>query len=585
MDNLEKNHKEEEVGKKPKWKINIKYWLALEATTLVIVVILVWGLFSLPAVFYLGRPADVKNQGSCQLYTSYSSFCYPFLTQSASCIPSLINRSGLYIAPSVDLQQSESTASQIQSFQDFLSPQCKEVALPFLCLYLFPLCDDNQTTYLPSMAQCISISTDICRTEWLLASSLVNNLPVCSKLPNVSPCNGSTTPASTTTASPNNASTTNSTSLSVVNKTCSENFIFNGNYCLPDCPKWSLRASGTNADYVVIVAAVVGLISGTIVLLLSCVRHRRMFAFPSILVVYQTIMTILLALFAVISFIDPKGLYCTEPDWIGSLKRTTPFCAISGSVLFFCLMELAVLWIFHVAVIFWNVIFPLQVMDFNSRHWMKYIHALIVCVALLIPATTVAVVFGTGGFVSGTFPPLLCVSKSSEAAFYALVLPISIIIPSGVTLLLVVFWNVHKQHIIQREQRSKSPIRLGTAEKKVLIVFIYYVLLGIIALAAFGINVRTGNAFAIALVAYFACESTMPGNCEASRNKALNNTFPGLTDTAYILLALFPLVNLVYAFNFNELKDILYERFKMKWPTSRRDTLESTLEKSQTTAL
>lgn len=60
MDKFEKNHKGEEVGKKPKWKINIKYWLALEVTTLVIVVILVWGLFSLPAVFYLGRPADVK---------------------------------------------------------------------------------------------------------------------------------------------------------------------------------------------------------------------------------------------------------------------------------------------------------------------------------------------------------------------------------------------------------------------------------------------------------------------------------------------------------------------------------------------
>ena len=110
-------------------------------------------------------------------------------------------------------------------------------------------------------------------------------------------------------------------------------------------------------------------------------------------------------------------------------------------------------------------------------------------------------------------------------------------------------------------------------------------LLGIIALAAFGINVRTGNAFATALVAYFACESTMPGKCEASRNTALNNTFPGLTDTAYILLALFPLVNLVYAFNFNELKGILYGRFKVKWPISRGDTLESTLEKSRSTTL
>lgn len=57
MDNLEKDNKEE-VGQKAKWKINVKYWLALEATSLIIVVILVWGLFSLPAVFYFVRPAD-----------------------------------------------------------------------------------------------------------------------------------------------------------------------------------------------------------------------------------------------------------------------------------------------------------------------------------------------------------------------------------------------------------------------------------------------------------------------------------------------------------------------------------------------
>ena len=46
-------------------------------------------------------------------------------------------------------------------------------------------------------------------------------------------------------------------------------------------------------------------------------------------------------LFAIISFIDPKGLYCTSPDWIRSFSHTTPFCAISGkfSCLSFLLMR------------------------------------------------------------------------------------------------------------------------------------------------------------------------------------------------------------------------------------------------------
>ena len=104
-------------------------------------------------------------------------------------------------------------------------------------------------------------------------------------------------------------------------------------------------------------------------------------------------------------------------------------------------------------------------------------------------------------------------------------------------------------------------------------------LLGVIALAAFGISTRTGGIFANALTLYFACESTTPGNCEASKNTAKQNAYPGLTDTAYILLALFPLVNLVYALNFNELKEIWLTRFKQKWFSSAPFTTESTLDR------
>ena len=100
-----------------------------------------------------------------------------------------MNTEEIYISSSVNLQQSESTASQVQSLQSFLSAECRAAALPFLCLYLIPLCDDSNVTYFPSMAECTAISTEVCKSEWVSAKQLVTNLPDCSKLSNTAPCN------------------------------------------------------------------------------------------------------------------------------------------------------------------------------------------------------------------------------------------------------------------------------------------------------------------------------------------------------------------------------------------------------------
>ena len=117
---------------------------------------------------------------------------------------------------------------------------------------------------------------------------------------------------------------------------------------------------------------------------------------------------------------------------------------ILGSLLFYCFMQIAVLWILHVSVIFWNVRFPDQYMLLNRRHQVKYIHLVSVLVAIVVPVIPVAVIYGTGGFVNGRFPPLLCLPSNANAAFYSLVLPVSVLIASGVTLLLAVFWTLHK---------------------------------------------------------------------------------------------------------------------------------------------
>ena len=94
----------------------------------------------------------------------------------------------------------------------------------------------------------------------------------------------------------------------------------------------------------------------------------------------------------------------------------------------------------------------------------------------------------------------------------------------------------------------------GSADKKVFIVFCYYVILGVVSLVAFELNSKTSTQFISSLATYFACERETPGKCESYRKTAINFTYPGISDAMYIILALYPLVNLVYAFDFHGFK-------------------------------
>lgn len=68
-----------------------------------------------------------------------------------------------------------------------------------------------------------------------------------------------------------------SSSFDLTSANCSEHFIFVGNHCLPACPSWVLRENQSNAeDIVLIVAVVVGLVSGILVILISFLRYKRM---------------------------------------------------------------------------------------------------------------------------------------------------------------------------------------------------------------------------------------------------------------------------------------------------------------------
>ena len=124
----------------------------------------------------------------------------------------------------------------------------------------------------------------------------------------------------------------------------------------------------------------------------------------------------------------------------------------------------------------------------------------------------------------------------------------------------------------EKNKESTKPTPLGTAEIKILIIFFYYFLLGSITLAAIELDAKFSNNLMTSVTLYFACESTAPGNCDSFRDGALKYTYHSLSNTAYSLLALFPLVNLVYATSFSNAKKMCFKIFRVKKASAATST-------------
>ena len=134
-----------------------------------------------------------------------------------------------------------------------------------------------------------------------------------------------------------------------------------------------------------------------------------------------------------------------------------------------------------------------------------------------------------------------------------------------------------QQHGLFTMKVSKHPFKIGTAERKILIILCYYVLLGVIALTAFTIFTRNSTQFSDAIAEYWLCESTgvNPENsCDRLRESFQQLSYPGLSAVSYVLLGIFPAVNLIFAVNVKEIKQ------KFKTWCGRAATFHSSEERS-----
>ena len=78
------------------------------------------------------------------------------------------------------------------------------------------------------------------------------------------------------------------------------------------------------------------------------------------------------------------------------------------------------------------------------RGILKYIHITVVVVALILPTVPVGIALGTGGYINDGVPPLICIPRNMAVNFYAVVIPITVLISTGGTFLILIVWKLIK---------------------------------------------------------------------------------------------------------------------------------------------
>lgn len=129
-------------------------------------------------------------------------------------------------------------------------------------------------------------------------------------------------------------------------------------------------------------------------------------------------------------------------------------------------LSVALWWFMLVAALFWKIWFPFNAKIHEVKLHVKYIHIGCVIIGVMIPFIPIIALMsgfaeslksdnplnrtfisGGLGFVGVRFPPISCNGYDKVIIFYAIILPTNIILTSGITLTILIFWLVHKVSI------------------------------------------------------------------------------------------------------------------------------------------
>ncbi len=112
-----------------------------------------------------------------------------------------------------------------------------------------------------------------------------------------------------------------------------------------------------------------------------------------------------------------------------------------------------------------------------------------------------------------------------------------------------------QQNLLFRIHQSKSPFSFGVAEKKLVIIFAYFIALEVMTLISFSLSQRNTSQLTQELGKYFTCELNGHDPSDPCDRTAFERLrYPTVVILGNMLLLLIPLVNMVYVVDFQFLQ-------------------------------
>ena len=110
------------------------------------------------------------------------------------------------------------------------------------------------------------------------------------------------------------------------------------------------------------------------------------------------------------------------------------------------MMQLLLWWLWHTIAVFRAAVWPLHAINTSKKN--GYRHLVFGLAGLILPVVPILiVVFGsrpTGGFTITRAPPILCAGFDLHINFWAFIFPMSLLLATGVTLLVFILRIVIK---------------------------------------------------------------------------------------------------------------------------------------------
>ena len=139
-------------------------------------------------------------------------------------------------------------------------------------------------------------------------------------------------------------------------------------------------------------------------------------------------------------------------------------------------------------------------------------------------------------------------------------------------LLLILIFLFQKQRLFKHRDTKSYWLGLSAAEIKLLIIFFYYIILGIIDIIGFSINVTTASSVRKSIQTNFLCERYRNDSSYNCNKDYLDiRLADGFAVVTYVLLALFTYINLLFALNFREIK-LKFKKCIIRWASEEYRT-------------